>query len=151
ANYLDELWNASRGWYEDDNGYGSQPYTLLNASMLEVIAIQAGHGRASLEDIARAHTVIGKLLSTPAYDHYSWHAIMDGSNYFHEAIDQPTAEALFFSWKYRSQLGLDPGTIATIREVLTLNRPVPIYAGHNLSVDNLLENQSLAKWLLNRL
>lgn len=154
--YLDRLWNAKTGQYESDEGQGQLALTWLNAFMMQTTAILSGHGRASDEDITRARLVLSKLLASPLkpsplVPSYTWTHLMDGTSDRHEAVDQPVAEALYFAWKYRAQLRLDKPMADAIVSLLTTDRRTRLYGGQTLQVAATMDNQNLAKWLLNRL
>lgn len=166
--FLDALWNENQGWYQFDNGpYWNlgryiqdsrpEPYTWLNAYMTQTIAILAGRGAATEVDKARAKIIINKLTTSPAYSKHTWTHFLDRPNAdAHEALDQVVAEALYYSYKYKSELDLDITTIKSIHTILTTNYvDTGLYTkSGNLSIDgsnnDRLDNQNLCKWQLAR-
>lgn len=158
--YLDGKWNAVSGQYESNDGYGLIAYTWLNIFLVQTIAILAGQGEASATDIARAQTVIAKLISSPCYTGNTWTHYMNGTSDKHAAVDQTVAECLYYCWKYRTELSLDAGTISTIYTILTVNashgttaiyeRGAGPYNSHIIN-SNTISNQVTAKWKVNRL
>lgn len=155
--YLDGKWNASSGWYESNDGYGTIAYTWLNIFLVQTIAILAGQGEASATDITRAQTVIAKLISSPCYTGNTWTHYMNGTSDKHGAVDQPVSEALYYAWKYRVALGLSQPVIDGIYNILTADAPLSSVINgsslpeNSISVDaDILSNQSTIKWKLNR-
>jgi hypothetical protein len=165
AGFLDGLWSAGSGCYIES----TRQLTWLNAYMLQTIAILAGQGSATETDKARARAVAAKLTSAPAYSRNSWRQDLDGTlgETYHEAIDQPVAEALYYAYRYRTALALDAGVAAAALAILTENRRIvdasndPIIydstlngtkvGGYTLNCDETWETQSLARWQLNRI
>jgi hypothetical protein len=167
AGFLDNLWNGTLGFYVDPTG---EYYTNTNIFMLKTLAIMAGHGEASGEDIARARILVTKLTTTPCYNYLAdlantWSNKMDGSSTPHWALDQQTAESLYFAWKYRTALGLNETQIDSIIDILQTNKTVSgwyLPAGQNLTVGGtaydscpvgsaVCDNQTNCRWQLNRL
>lgn len=148
TSYLDGLWYALDGMYEQ----GGAQFTWLNAYMVQTTAILAGQGEATGTDISRAVAVIALLIASPCRTaDFTWTHLMDGSSDKHEAVDQVVSEALYYAWKYRTELGLSGGTISSIASILTVNTTSPIYGGQSLQVASTKDNQNLGKWLLNKL
>ena len=160
TNYLDAKWNDGLGWYESDDGYGTGiiAYTLLNAYMLETIAILAGRGLASAVDISRAQSVITKLTTSPCFQGNTWsRRVSVWDNIPHASVDQPVAEALFFAWEYRLPLGLSSPDINTIFNIVAVDavQSYGIYGGvapfHSLQVTSgTTGNQITTRWKLHR-
>lgn len=151
--YLDDLWVAGEGQYKE----GTYALTWLNCFMAQTIAILAGHGEASSMDISRANAVFDKLVVYPCYTGGTWTHLMNGTGDKHAAVEQPVAEALYFGWKYRTELGLSSDTITAIFNHLTVNHTITIdlynsagSTGHSLSIDYPMCNQSTSKWKFNR-
>jgi hypothetical protein len=99
SGFLDGLWSAGAGCYVE----GTSQLTWLNAYMLQTIAILAGQGSATETDKARARDVAAKLTGS-AYSFNTWRMDLDGTlgATYHEAADQPVAEALYYAYKYRT-------------------------------------------------
>jgi len=160
TDFIDGLWNASSGWYEVNEGYGLKAFSLLNAFTLQTIAILAGQGEATTGDIARAKTITEKFVAAPAYSNSTatsgtWTELINGGTDIHEAIDQPVAEALYYAYLYRTELGLASGTVTSIFNILTVDQINKAHTGeYPLSrtyPDDTYSNQDQSKWTINRL
>lgn len=157
AGYLDAKWNAGAGAYVSAAGF---QLTSLNGHMLQAIAVQAGQGVATETDKTRARTVVDKLTSAPCYGGttgQSWATTLDNNGDVSGAIDQPTAEALYYAWKHRVALGLSGAQIAAIAAILTTNRDTTqvwggYESGRSLNINagtGTWNNQDLSDWQLN--
>lgn len=156
--YLDGKWNGTTSQYESNDGYGTIAYTWLNCFMLQTIAILAGQSEATSTDKARARAIVAKLIVAPAYCYGgTWTHYMDGTSDAHAAVDQSVSEALYFAWKYRTELALPSGDISAIYDILTVDKTLTqsVYDSSvpykSLSLSGATGNQVTVKWKLNRL
>ena len=154
SGYLDAKWNEAGGWYRVDSGGIGFPDVTLNAAMVATTAILANRGLASATDKTRALTVVAKMIAAPAYAGETWWSGMDGTGDHHAARDQPAAEGLYWAYKYRTDLGMDAPTAATVLHILTVDHALGynVYQGaHSLDPTDDYGGQTLPDWHLNRI
>ena len=139
TNFYEPLWVEADGWFlAPDEDYGRRPITALNLCFVGTIAIQAAKGLASETNKARACTLADKFTVSPgcipddrsgragatwAQAMNAWPDPSNGKYYYsykpHLSNDQMVAEALYFAYKYRIQLGLNATVSTRIYNILT--------------------------------
>lgn len=128
---LEKNWDEREKYYFDEKGL---PRTGINASILTVFAIKAGKGKINEKEKERAVFIIKHLLSPKSFERgesrgsgvtdwhlYGWHEVIDSPlSDMGPSIDNPVIESLYYSWKYRQELGLSQALIDDIVDKVRL-------------------------------